>query len=167
MHVLEGEEAHVRHVEQAAVGVFPAAVAQQARHEPQVACIGNARDHLPARREVRPEGHEQLPAAQAFVNVSNDAWFGESFAADQHLQSSQMRALETGRWMVRATNTGASAAIDPSGRVVTRLAPFTAGTLVATIEPRGGLTPYARWGNVPAVVLALLLVVIARRRGFA
>ena len=106
---------------------------------------------------------QQLPAAQAFVNVSNDAWFGESLAADQHLQSSQMRALETGRWVVRSTNTGASAAIDPKGHVVSRLPPFEAGTLVADVVPMDGLTPYPRWGNVPAVVLALVLLAVARR----
>jgi apolipoprotein N-acyltransferase len=107
---------------------------------------------------------EQLPAAKALVNVSNDAWFGESWAADQHLQASQMRALETGRWMVRSTNTGASASIDPSGHVVGRLAPFTAGTLYAEVTPMEGLTPYARFGNWPAVLLALILLAVARRR---
>jgi apolipoprotein N-acyltransferase len=108
----------------------------------------------------------QLPAAEAFVNVSNDAWFGESFAADQHLQASQMRALETGRWMVRATNTGASAAIDPKGRVRSRLPPFVAGTLVAEVTPMQGMTPYARIGDLPVVILAVgLLAFASRRRG--
>jgi apolipoprotein N-acyltransferase len=93
---------------------------------------------------------DALPQAQLLVNVSNDAWFGRSFAADQHLQASQMRALETGRWMVRSTNTGVTAAIDPRGRVVSRLPAFTAGTLVETVEPRSGMTPYARLGNAPA-----------------
>ena len=107
---------------------------------------------------------DALPRAQLLVNVSNDAWFGHSFAADQHLQASQMRALETGRWMVRSTNTGASAAIDPSGRVVSRLPPFTAATLVETVEPREGMTPYARFGNVPAVLFALGLAAAAMLR---
>ena len=106
----------------------------------------------------------QLPAAQALVNVSNDAWFGESLAADQHLQASQMRALETGRWMVRSTNTGATAAIDPEGRVASRLPPFEAATLVAEITPRDGLTPYARFGDWPALVLALALLAAVRAR---
>ncbi len=112
---------------------------------------------------------DALPAAQAFVNVSNDAWFGGSFAADQHLQNSQMRALETGRWMVRSTNTGATAAIDERGRVVSRLPAFTVGTLVAEIVPRDGMTPYARWGNAVALALVVLLAagaaIIGRRRG--
>ena len=98
----------------------------------------------------------QLPDAAVLVNVSNDAWFGESLAADQHLQASQVRALETGRWMVRATNTGVTAAIDARGRVVSRLPAFTQATLNASVQPRGGSTPYVRWGNFP--VLAILAV---------
>jgi apolipoprotein N-acyltransferase len=109
---------------------------------------------------------EALPAAQLLVNVSNDAWFGRSFAAEQHLQFSQMRALETGRWMVRSTNTGVTAAIAPSGHVASRLPQFTVGTLLEKIEPRTGMTPYARFGNTPALVLVLGLALAgwARRR---
>jgi len=107
---------------------------------------------------------EQLPEARMLVNVSNDAWFGESFAADQHLQASQMRALETGRWMVRSTNTGASAVIDERGRVVERLPAFTAGTLVHAVAPREGATPYVRGGNPPALAIALLLALATARR---
>jgi apolipoprotein N-acyltransferase len=99
------------------------------------------------------------------VNVSNDAWFGKSLAAEQHLQNSQMRALETGRWMVRSTNTGATAAIDQRGEVVSRLPPFTAGTLVERVVPFQGMTPYARWGNVPVILLlATILLSCARYR---
>lgn len=101
----------------------------------------------------------QLPDAAVLVNVSNDAWFGESLAADQHLQASQMRALETGRWMVRSTNTGVTAAIDARGRVVARLPAFTQATLNASVEPRAGSTPYVRWGNYP--VLAILVLGLA------
>jgi apolipoprotein N-acyltransferase len=108
---------------------------------------------------------EALPAAQLLVNVSNDAWFGRSFAAEQHLQFSQMRALETGRWMVRSTNTGVTAAIDPRGRVVSRLPQFTTGTLVERVEPRAGMTPYARWGNAAALLLAAIVAVLALRPG--
>jgi apolipoprotein N-acyltransferase len=104
---------------------------------------------------------DALPRAQALVNVSNDAWFGESFAAEQHLQASQARALETSRWMVRATNTGATAAIDEKGRVVGRLAPFTAGTLTADVTPRKGQTPYVLFGNLLALALAAVLALIA------
>ena len=106
-----------------------------------------------------------LPRAQAFVNVSNVAWFGRSFAADQHMQFSQMRALETGRWMIRSTNTGATAVIDHRGRVVAELPAFTQGILEADMEPREGLTPYARWGDWPALALiAGLIAFFARTR---
>ena len=105
---------------------------------------------------------DALPQARVLLNVSNDAWFGRSFAADQHLQASQMRALESGRWMVRATNTGATAAIDDRGRVVSRLAPFTAGALVAEVTPRDGRTPYSIWGNIPALLAAAALAFASR-----
>jgi apolipoprotein N-acyltransferase len=104
-----------------------------------------------------------LPEAQVLLNVSNMAWFGDSLAPEQHLQASQMRALETGRWMVRATNTGATAAIDEHGRVVSRLPNFIKGTLVASVVPRMGSTPYSRWGNYPALVLIALLAYRALR----
>jgi apolipoprotein N-acyltransferase len=108
---------------------------------------------------------DALPRAQALVNVSNDAWFGKSFAAEQHLQASQARALETSRWMVRATNTGATAAIDEKGRVVAQLAPFTTGTLIADVIPRKGQTPYVLFGNFLPVLLAGALAAIAWRIG--
>lgn len=109
---------------------------------------------------------DQLPAAQALVNVSNDAWFGRSLAEEQHLQGSQARALETGRWMVRSTNTGVTAAIDEQGRVVARLPVFTNGTLYADVVPRDGATPYVRMGNLAALALVVALLAAAgpRRR---
>jgi len=108
---------------------------------------------------------DALPGAGVLLNVSNDAWFGESLAAEQHLQFSQMRALETGRWMVRATNTGVTAAIDEKGQVAARLAPFTQGALAASPVPHAGSTPFVRWGNYPALAFAVLaLVLVARAR---
>src|SRR5262249_28022396 len=67
----------------------------------------------------------QLPEATLLVNVSNVAWFGDSLAPSQHLQISRIRAIETGRFMLRATNTGVTAIIDPRGAVVARLPQFT------------------------------------------
>jgi apolipoprotein N-acyltransferase len=107
---------------------------------------------------------DALPAAQALVNVSNDAWFGHSLAADQHLQGSQTRALEAARWMVRATNTGVTAAIDERGRVVARLPQYKAGTLYVEVVPREGTTPYARFGNWGALFLAAVLAIGSARR---
>jgi apolipoprotein N-acyltransferase len=95
----------------------------------------------------------QLPAATVLVNVSNMAWFGDSFAPLQHAQMSQMRALETGRMMLRATNTGLTAIINPQGYVLASLPPFTSGSLGGSIQGYAGSTPYVRWGN--AAVLAL------------
>jgi apolipoprotein N-acyltransferase len=104
---------------------------------------------------------DQLPEAQILVNVSNDAWFGQSLEPWQHLQASQMRALETGRPVVRATNTGVTAAIDERGRVTASLPEFTRGTLVADIVPRKGTTPYVRWGNSVVLVLTALFAAAA------
>jgi apolipoprotein N-acyltransferase len=102
-----------------------------------------------------------LPAASLMANLSNDAWFGDSFAPWQHLQISQMRALESGRWWLRANNTGITAILDEKGRVVEQLPPFALGALHGQAQGRTGLTPYARWGNtgvlavlVPALLLA-------------
>lgn len=98
----------------------------------------------------------QLPEATLLVNVSNDAWFGDSIAPWQHLQIAQMRALETGRMMLRGTNTGITALIDVRGRITARLEPFHTGALTGTVQGYAGATPYARWGNAPAVALMVL-----------
>ena len=113
---------------------------------------------------------EQPPTA--LVNVSNIAWFGDTVAVDQHLNISRLRAMELGRPMLRATNTGATAIIDHRGQVQGLLPRFTRGSLMGTFEGRTGLTPYTRWvaafGLWPLWGLALLVVVwagwSARRR---
>ncbi|HET8610775.1 MAG TPA: apolipoprotein N-acyltransferase [Burkholderiales bacterium] len=103
----------------------------------------------------------QLPQATLLVNVSNDAWFGHSIALEQHLQMSQARALETGRYMLRATNTGVTAVIDPQGRVVARAPEFTRATVNDTVSGYQGATPFVQWGNPAAIILCLLLMVAA------
>ena len=106
-------------------------------------------------------GAEQLyalPEASLFINVSNDAWFGDSIAPHQHLQIARMRALEVGRYVIRATNTGISAFIDSQGKVVKSGVQFEPVTLTANVEPRKGLTPYASTGNWPVIGLSLLIV---------
>lgn len=85
--------------------------------------------------------------ATVFANVSNIAWFGDELAIAQHLQISRMRTLELQRPMIRATNTGATVVIDHTGRVAQALEPHTRGALVAEVEGRSGLTPYARWAG--------------------
>jgi apolipoprotein N-acyltransferase len=107
-----------------------------------------------------------LPEATLLANVTNDAWFGESFAGWQHAQMSQMRALEAGRTMLRATNTGVTAIIDHKGRVVSALPEFATATLHGEAQGFQGMTPYARWGNAPVVllILGLLALVAVRQR---
>ncbi|MEM7406584.1 MAG: apolipoprotein N-acyltransferase [Pseudomonadota bacterium] len=116
-------------------------------------------------------GHEirqTLSHANLLVNVSNDAWFGDTLAPHQHLQIVRMRALESGRPIARATNTGLTAAIGPDGRVLRSIEPFEVGVLHATLQPTAGLTPYARVGDAPVALLAfsmwLLPVVVGVRR---
>jgi apolipoprotein N-acyltransferase len=95
----------------------------------------------------------QLPEASVLVNVSNMAWFGDSFAPWQHAQMSQMRALETGRMVLRSTNTGVTAIIDAQGRMLASLPPFTSGSLSGEIQGYAGSTPFVRWGNMPVLAL--------------
>ena len=108
------------------------------------------------------------PAPTALVNVSNIAWFGDTLAVDQHLNISRMRAMELGRPMLRATNTGATAIIDHQGRVTAQLPRFTRGSLVGQFDGREGLTPYARWVSVaglwPLWALCCVVVGLAWRR---
>jgi apolipoprotein N-acyltransferase len=96
--------------------------------------------------------------AAYLVNVTNDAWFANSSAPHQHLVFSRLRAMETGRWMLRAANTGISALISPDGAVVQRARQFEQAVLRGEVEPRAGQTPYQRWGNVPLWVGAALLL---------
>ncbi len=102
----------------------------------------------------------KLPAT-VLLNISNIAWFGDSIALPQHLQISQMRALETGRPMLRATNTGVTAVIQANGNVSAQLPPLTRNVLSASVQGRAGLTPYVRYGNAPAVILAMLILLAA------
>ncbi len=99
--------------------------------------------------------YRTLPDATLLVNISNDAWFGKSAAAEQHLQLSQMRAIEFARPMLRANNTGITAAIDEKGRVSQRLEPFTEGILETTVQGRKGYTPYTAWGDLPILLICL------------
>jgi apolipoprotein N-acyltransferase len=106
-------------------------------------------------------GEEQLhylPEATLLVNVSNDAWFGNSIAPHQHMQIARVRAAESGRYLLRATNTGVSGVIDQHGHVVATMPQFEAGVLKQTVRGYTGATPYARVGN--DVVIAVLLLAV-------
>ncbi|HSC24546.1 MAG TPA: apolipoprotein N-acyltransferase [Casimicrobiaceae bacterium] len=106
--------------------------------------------------------------ASLLVNVTNDAWYGHSIAAEQHEQIAAMRALELGRPMLRATNTGITSAIGVDGREIARLPWFTTGVLEVTIAGRSGETPYLRIGDVGVLAACAALIaaglVTARRR---
>lgn len=97
--------------------------------------------------ELAAAFQDPATAPTVLVNVSNIGWFGDSVAIDQHLQISRLRAMELGRPMLRATNTGATAAIDHTGRVVAQLPRLTRDRLDVTVEGRSGLTLYARWAS--------------------
>jgi len=107
-----------------------------------------------------------LPEATLLVNLSNVAWFGDSLAPAQHLQIAQMRALETGRMMLRATNTGMTAIIGADGRIQSVLPAFTRAALRGEVRAYSGATPYVRWGNAPVIAVAFgaLLLAIIRKR---
>jgi len=107
-----------------------------------------------------------LPQAGILANLSNTAWFGRSLAQPQHLQIAQMRASESGRPMLRATNTGMTAVVGADGIVLAALPAFTQGVLKAEVRAYQGMTPYARIGNLGFLVLAglCLLAGLKRRR---
>ena len=117
--------------------------------------------------EIRAFWRDPARTPTLLLNLSNLGWFDNSLALPQHLQISRLRALETGRPMLRATNTGATAIIDSRGRVVAQLPFLTRGVLNSSIQGHGGETPYLRSGDAPAVtaiVLLLLAAPIAGRR---
>ena len=101
-----------------------------------------------------------LPAATLLVNVSNDAWFGDSIAPHQHLEIARMRALESGRYLLRATNTGISAVINTKGKIIAQVPQFKIITLRATVQPYQGSTPYIRFGNGLIVSLSLFYILL-------
>ncbi len=107
-------------------------------------------------------------APTIFANISNIGWFGDTIAITQHLQISRMRALEFQRPMLRATNTGATAVIDHTGRVTHSLPRLTQGVLDGEVQGRTGLTPFARWagsfGLWPLTLAALAVVLLAAAR---
>ncbi len=102
----------------------------------------------------------QLPQATMLVNVSNDAWFGRSIGPQQHLQIAQMRALETGRYMLRSTNTGVTAIINERGKINQKIDIYTTAALHGMAQGFTGATPYVRTGNVLALGLAGLFLCV-------
>jgi apolipoprotein N-acyltransferase len=115
---------------------------------------------------------DALPAARMLVNVSNDAWFGDSIAPHQHLEMARMRARETGRYLLRATNNGITAIIDAQGHITARAPQFVPYALTGQAVAYAGSTPYVRFGNLPilivlagALIMAMPPLVRRSRRG--
>jgi apolipoprotein N-acyltransferase len=98
-----------------------------------------------------------LPQAKLLINVSNDAWFGDSLEPAQQLQMARMRALETGRYMLASTNSGLSGVVAPDGRILALGDRNKTVAVSADVQAMSGATPYVRWGNSPVVGLALLV----------
>jgi len=99
-----------------------------------------------------------LPDAAYLVNVTNDGWFGNSIEPHQHLQMARMRALETGRFLLRSANTGVTAVVAPDGKITRQLPLFKAAVLTTMITPMGGMTPYARLGDQPIIGVLMMML---------
>jgi apolipoprotein N-acyltransferase len=105
------------------------------------------------------EAIRHLAETAYLVNLTNDAWFGRSLEPYQHLQMARMRAIETGRYMLRATNTGLTAIIDPKGKVIKQSPLFETVTITDNIFPMKGLTLYARLGDKNILIFLILLLI--------
>lgn len=107
-----------------------------------------------------------VPPANVLVNVSDDAWFGRSIGPDQHFEIARMRAVETGRYLLRADNSAVSGIVAPDGKVIKRAPDFQSTVVSGHFRAYAGLTPFARWGDDGVLVIALLVIaagVLGRR----
>jgi len=102
--------------------------------------------------------------AGLLLTISNDSWFGNSIGPLQHLQMVRMRALETGRYMMRGTNNGVTAIINEKGEITERIPQFERGVLTGEVFTATGSTPYMQTGSWPVLTLAVILIVFVRER---
>ena len=138
--------------------------------QPPLQAAGYALAPLICYEAVYPDFAARLAAqSELLITISNDSWFGSSIGPLQHLQMAQMRAIEAQRWMIRATNNGVTALIDPRGSIRQRIPQFQQEVLIGEVQPMTGLTPYLRWRSWPLIALALLILVpcVLRRRQHA
>ena len=106
----------------------------------------------------------QAETSGLLLTISNDTWFGGSIGPHQHMQIAQMRALENGRWLLRATNNGVTGIVNPRGEITAQLPQFEASVLRGDFEVMMGRTPFSKLGDIPVLfVLTVLLVVTAMR----
>jgi apolipoprotein N-acyltransferase len=146
---------------------FPHVGRFRASTETPALVLGSWRIAAPICYEViRPEFVRRMMRAahpHLLVTLANDAWFGDSDEPWLHLGLAQLRAVEQRRYLIRATNSGVSAVVDPAGRLVVRSGLFTRENLRATVHPLEGGTPYARLGDWPGwLALALMLLGLLR-----
>ncbi len=99
---------------------------------------------------------------QVLLTISNDGWFADSIGPLQHMQMARMRALETGRPMIRATNNGVSAFVGHKGQIEKRAEQFVQTNIEGSVQPRTGMTPFMAWGSWPVVVLCGMILVLLR-----
>lgn len=97
----------------------------------------------------------QIPQSQFMINLSNNGWYGDSFAPHQHLEMARMRALESSRELIRSTTSGISALIGVNGEVLVKGPQFETAIVNGSIQPRTGTTPFVFWGNYPVLLLLL------------
>ena len=116
---------------------------------------------------VYPELAASMAArSDLLLTISNDTWFGTSIGPLQHLQMAQMRALEAGRWMIRSTNNGVTALIDPFGNITEQIPQFEEAVLYGEVTPMHQLTPYLLLRSWPMTVICAVLLgwaLLARR----
>ncbi len=98
------------------------------------------------------------------LTLSNDAWFGSSIGPLQHMEMAQMRALETGKPVIRSTNNGVTAITDHRGNIIKQLPQFVTAVLRGEVIPTVGATPYRFWGSTPLYFIVLISLILAWRK---